>query len=235
MSNHYLRVSIVSAVITVILFGAVFAPEKFGADMMQYGYALSFLLGFLGVCALITSLVYAKYARQMNQVLNGENVLAHWKYSDIEWSNHAKQEYSTDKEYKGALLMTITFWAVLFAILFPVLDREDGIYVSYAMTGLVALMTVVALLSTLYSKIRSGKKKGQVLISTEGVLINGQMHLWSVFPSHLSSVRLKKKDELSVLEFSIFTGRSGNFFVRAPVPKDVNEEDVGKILKTLNQ
>ena len=241
MSKKYIsankKVARYSLVAGILAFIGIFIPELIGMDGYNGGFALSFFCIFISLSAFLTAIVFWKYAKKEQKIREGENVLAKWSYSDKQWDKFTKLEYEIDRSYKKMLLKIIIFFALLFGIGFWVFDSENGIYVFYAMLGLIALMTGVAYYSIYAAHQKNLKHKGEITISTAGLIMNEQFMPFNAFGSKLKNVDYNKKLKPKYLEFELAyftrTGEQSNF-VRVPVPEK-EEKNIDRILKEVRR
>lgn len=89
---------------------------------------------------IIVVVVYAGRARKVRSILQGENMLAHWKYQPDEWSNFAEKEYTTEKKGKWRTFYVIAGLALLTGILFFIINRESGGWVLVSMLALIGII-----------------------------------------------------------------------------------------------
>ncbi len=220
MANRNYRISRTAFIIAVLsLICAVLSPSFI--EGMSGGFALSFLLGFVSLSFFITAFVYRKLGKEQERLLEGE-VLVHWHYTDDFWKKYAETEYKLDKSSKKTLFLVIAGWSLLFGILFPLFDRESGIYVTYALGALIVLIGIVAYLSAVIPYRRNLSQKGEAVISKTGIYLNGQLHSWNVAGMKLESVEFVDTEEPHYIEF-VYSGEV-SYPVRVPVPVGEDEK-----------
>ena len=172
----------------------IFVPSIVGIDGMKGGFALSFVLGFFAIVALITALIYGKLAREYTSIMKGKDILAHWQYAPDEWRDYTAKEFSRDKKDKVSLFLIVLFWCVFFAVLFPILDHKNGWYVTIVMGVLIVIIGITAIIS-ITSAHRSNKKgSGDVYITKHGILFNNKVLSWSMISSKLLDARLDEEE-----------------------------------------
>lgn len=232
MINKNRNISIIAWFVAGIFILGVFAPSVFGMDGMNGGYALAVLSGFFAMSAIITAIIYGISAREQDRLTTGRALLAHWSYSEKEWKSFTKDEGTRTGEDKKFLFYIIAGWAIFFGVLFPIIDFENGIYVTYMMLGLIALIWIVMKIA-----IRSAKKAlimpSDVFISRFGVYFAGTMLSWRMFATRLTGVRFIADKDCDFIDFSYQSGRSfGN--LRVPVPTGKTSE-AKKIVEAFNR
>jgi len=232
MSNSK-KYALISLIVSLAALVGIFVPSLAGIDGFDGGFAISAVCIVVFLTAFICAIVFWWMSRKEDKITHGEN-LAHWTYTDEEWTKFAQTERKMDASGKKILFFIILGFAVLCGVGFMIMDPENGIYVAYAMAGLVVLMGLVAWLS-IRSASKKLKHKGETYISKDGVLINGQMHAWSMLGSRLEGANYHQETDPKYIEFAYsFVARYGRqtVQVRVPVPKD-KEADVAGIVSKL--
>lgn len=226
------KIAKIAVIVGTLALIGIFVPSIIGLEGFNGGFAVSTICFFIFLSAVVTAVIFWQMAKQEAKIVKGENLLVHWRYSEEEWKDFTKNEYKIDRGYKIMLLKIIIFFAFLFGIGFWIYDHENGIYVFYTMLGLIALITAVAYYSIYAACRRKLTHHGEVYISTDGVIINGQFHSWKIFGARLENVVYNIKTKPKYLEFEYSTiaryGRQSNY-VRVPVPKN-EEKNAPKII-----
>jgi len=237
-NNPPMQTTIAWAVITVLSIFGIFAPEIFGIEGFDGGFAISFVCIFLAITGIIVIVIYSGRARLLNRILSGENILAHWTYSPEEWRKYTEKEYEEEKQLKKGLFFVISGIAVLTGIIFFLVDHKNGIWVLLAMLGLVAIIAFTAWITSLYNYRQNKKFHGQTYITEKAIYLNRQLHTWGGPGDSLESVALEKKDNAQALlkfKYSVIT-RTGlqQQTVRIPVPTG-KENEAEALAKKFNQ
>ncbi len=63
-------------------------------------------------------------------------------------------------------------------MLFAIFAPEGGVYVLLMMLGLIVLVSLMAFITSRQNYRRNVQRKGETLISSQGILLNGQLHTW---------------------------------------------------------
>lgn len=208
--------------ITVLAIFAIFAPHIFGMDGFEGGFAISTLSFFVAIMGIIVVVIYAKRARTLDRILQGENLLAHWTYSSGEWNQYAEEEFQTERKEKRGLFYIIAGFALFFGIVFFIFDQEAGLWVLIVMLGLIALIAFVAWFTAWYNYRQNKKYLGKAYITGDAVYLNRQLHTWKGLGARLESVILAEEKSQQLLAFTYSmptrTGRQDST-VRVPVPR----------------
>lgn len=185
---------------------------------MSGGYAVSFLSGFAVIAAAITALVFRSLGREQDRILKGDDILVHWTYPRDFWSKYVEMDYRLEKAYKKTLFFIVAAFAIFFGVVFPLFDPESGIFVTYAMVALIAVIGVVAYASVAIPHRRNRTQGGEAFVSKRGVYLNGEMHSWSVAGMSLVHVAFVDAEEPHYIEF-VYAGGTSEYSVRVPVPE----------------
>jgi len=216
--NKYLKATIISLILFFIFLILIFIPSFIGMDMMDSGYAISFLSFTFAVFSLVAGIIFFRYYRFEDNIYK-EQILAQWEYNLKDWREYIPKEIKSDKKDRISLFLIISAWAVFFAILFPILDNENGYFVSIVMFALIILIGFVAFVTHLLAKRKLNNPNLKVIINKKGLIFNDQVYRWDMAMTSLESVKMIKEDKINLIVFEIFSGRS-NYQVRIPVPKD---------------
>jgi 4-amino-4-deoxy-L-arabinose transferase-like glycosyltransferase len=234
--NPTRRTAFIWAIITALAVFAVFAPHIFGMDEFNGGFAISAISIIVAITGIIVTVIYARRARSLNRILRGQNLLAHWTYSVVEWNQYAEKEYRTEKKEKRVLFYMVAGFALFFGVLAFIFDREAGLWVLISMLVLIALIAFVAWFAAWYDYRQNKKYLGEAYITRDAVYLNRQLHTWHGLGARLESVILTDNESQQVLSFTYSAptrmGRQENT-VRVPVPKG-REKAAEKLAEKLN-
>jgi len=234
--NPTRRTAIIWGVVTALAIFAIFAPHIFGMDYLNGGFAISALSFIIAITGIIVTVIYARRARLLDRILDGENLLAHWTYSLEEWNQYADKEFQTEKKEKRMLFYMVAGIALFFGVLFFLFDREGGLWVLISMLGLIGLIAFVAWFAAWYNYSQNKKYLGEAYITRDAVYLNRQLHTWRGLGSRLESVVLAEKESRPLLAFTYSApSRIGRqeYTVRVPVPEG-QEKAAEKLAEKLN-
>jgi hypothetical protein len=207
-------------------------------DEWDWDFAISALSFFLALTGIIATIIYAKRASQLEGMFKGDNLLAHWTYTQDEWRQYTETEYQTQKKrnwslfYKVAgiaLFFGIVFFVFDLGIVFFVFDRQGGLWVLVSMLApiaFIALFPFVAWFAPWYNYRQNKKYLGEAYIVPDAVYLNRQFHTWKGLGAKLESVILVEQKSQQVLAFTYsIPTRIGRreWTVRVPVPKEQRE------------
>lgn len=194
---------------------------SFNSEIGDAAFALAFGSFIMFIMAIIVAVIYGSRARELDRLLAGEGLVAHWTYQPDEWLQYAETEYQTEKELKKMLALIISGFALAFGIVFVIVDREAGFGVLVVMLAIIAMVNFLAWSTSWYNHRQNLKYPGEAYISKDGVYLNKQLHLWTHLLAYLDSVKYEEETP-PLLVFSYFaptrTGLEGRD-VRVPVPR----------------
>jgi hypothetical protein len=215
----------------------MFAPVGLGwIDGFEGGFALAMLGLLMMLTGIITAIVFFRLARRYEQIVSDRGPLAHWTYTDAEWQAYTEAEHEEDTRNRWTLVAIISAFALFFGVLFALFDREAGVYVLLVMLGLIAIVSFTAFITSRQNYRRNVLHKGETIISSEGIILNGQLHAWNVIGSRLERVDYVEAP-VPVVEFEYSavsrTGRD-SYTVRVPVPsnEEKNARDTVRFFKS---
>jgi xanthosine utilization system XapX-like protein len=200
-------------------------------DGMGGGFAISFVCVMLAITGIIVIIIYSGRARLLNRILNGENSLAHWRYSPEEWRTYTEKEYKEEKAMKKGLFLMVAGIALLIGIIFFIVNHEAGAWVFMAMLGLIAIIGFTAWFTSWYNYRQNNKYLGETYITENAVYINRQLHTWQGLGAVLDSVNLDQRKTQNILQF-VYSAptRTGMQEYRVNVPVPAGQEAEAKTI-----
>ena len=78
--------------VLVFLYPIVFPIETYGL-----GFAMMFFGIIITISLTISAIIFQKLAGNLNRLVQGEGLLAHWTYSADEWSSYTEEEHARDR------------------------------------------------------------------------------------------------------------------------------------------
>ncbi len=201
----------------------IFVPETVGIDGFDGGFAISFVSLVIALTSGIFGLLYFAYARQLDNILRGVGVLAHWTYTQEYWMQYTKKEYEEENSEKKSLFLIVAAFALFFGVLFWGLDNEAGFYVFIVMLGLIGLILFVWRF-TVWSNYRhnlNGVK--EAYITKDAIYLNRRFITWHSFLTRFKGVTILQRKKVSFLVFQYtMYSRTGpqTYTTRVPIPPD---------------
>jgi hypothetical protein len=220
-NNPERRTLIVCFIIFVAAVVAAIWPFVAGMNMMQAGYALTCLAGFMALLALVAAVIFWARASAWDRLAQGQDVLAHWMYDEQEWQAYSQVEFAEDSVDKRNLWLVVAGIALLVGVIFFLADRQGGGVVLLVMLGLIGVTAALAFGMPRLALARNRRLQGEAVISPNAVWLSGTLHTWKGWGAKLESVRLREGTP-TILEIVYSTpNRTGrqDTTVRVPVPR----------------
>jgi hypothetical protein len=235
-SNPQKKVAIWALVAVFIGLFLMFGPVGLGwMDGFGGGFALAAFGLLITIAGITTAVLFFRLAKRYDRILSDKNPLARWTYTDAEWRTFTEADYKIDRKNRWILVGIISAFAIFFGILFAIIDPEAGIYVLFVMLGLIALVSLTAFITSQQNYRQNVRHKGEALIVSDGIILNGQLHAWNVIGSKLERVDYMEETP-SMIEFEYSAvSRSGrdSYTVRVPIPAD-QEKSARDIVQFFN-
>jgi len=223
--NPQRRTAIICWILTALFVFAIFAPSIFGMDGPNGGFAISFLSLVAAITTLIVAIMYQGRASALGRIFKGENLLAHWKYDPVEWQAYAEKEYVTEKRDKRNLFYLVAVISLVVGVGFTIAHPDVGWVVLGLLGGVLVFIAILVLFSTRYNYWMNKKYLGEAYITTDGVYLNRQLHLWRGWGASLDAFSYNEEDKFLAFQYSTpnRTGRA-DYTVRVPVPAGKEQE-----------
>lgn len=212
--------SLISLAIAAIGIMIMFVPAAVGIDGEDGGFAIMILGVVVIITGIVAFFVYTWRAKRLDDMLSGKNLLVHWTYTRDEWQRYAEKAHKDKKSAHKILFLIISGWAIVIGAGFFIKDPDSGKYVFLAMLGLIAVMGVIAFLTTMLDYHRNRKYLGEAYIATDGVYLNRVLHTWKGLATHLDTVAYEEEAQSLIFTY-IALDRIGlhSYTVRVPVPR----------------
>jgi hypothetical protein len=192
-----------------------------GALYPRLGYA-THAITLLSIFAVVTcpfvALLFYRYAKVKADLLAGRNVIARWAVDPATFKKFSPVAEARDRaEKRGALYLIAIFVVVIFGAV-ALMDPEVA---PLMLVAGVALMTVVTIAFWFGNRIRKSHlqmRSGEIIVGTDGLLVNDVLHVWSVPLSWLADVEMEKGPPPILTITYAFWGRYGPQFVGVMLP-----------------
>ena len=222
-SNPQKKVAIWALVAAFIGLFLMFGPVGFGwMDGFSGGFALAAFGLLIMIAGITTAVLFFRLGKSYDKILSNKNLLARWTYSDAEWREFTEADYKLDRKQRWLLVGIISVFAIFFGVLFAIMDPEAGIYVLFMMLGLIVLVSLTAFITSQQNYRHNVRHKGETLIASDGLILNGQLHAWNVIGSKIERVDyMEETPPMIEFEYSAVS-RSGrnSYTIRVPIPSD---------------
>jgi len=224
--RKYALISLVAAIVAVLL---IFLPAWLGMDGMDGGYALSFVTTWIAISGLVIAWFFWRRATQLDELLRGQNLLAHWTYSQDEWRTFVGDELKQQTRENTGLLIIMAVMCLAMGILFWLVDREAGFIVFLVMIALIFILAMATFGIPWLTRMSRDRKVGEAWISDKAVYFDDVFYPFKSGLMGLTSVELSQPDtsanpsldfHIYHLAYSIIQSR----ILRVPIPKEKIEE-----------
>ncbi len=200
------------------------APSLLDINIMNGGGALIFIGILIFLTSIPVAVMFYKRFRLLDSILNGRNVLVHWRYEPQLWAQYADEEEVRNRAGKIQLFLIIAGFAFVVGLLFFIIDPEEGGLATFlTMLGLIVVIGITAFLSIRIKARRNRTAVPEVYIAPDGIYFNRDLHSWKHVGSHLDSVRIVEA-RVPVIEFVYaYMSKQGMDYVNVNVPIPAGE------------
>mgnify|MGYP000036672047 CR=1 FL=1 len=209
----------------------IFLPSVIGLDGFDGGYALSIGGVLLTLTAAITSVIYFRMAKVLDETIKEDNLLAYWAYSPEQWQAYLKKDYQEQKASKIILFLVVAAAAVIAGIVLFVMFRDNLGIIVLIVLSIILLAAVSAFLSVILSRPGRGNIKGEAYITSDAVYLNKRLHMWKGLGNQLEDVKFSDSKSLPLIRIKYSTinrGMRNIYTVRVPVPP--GEKDTARLI-----
>jgi hypothetical protein len=216
------RTAITWCFITTVSILGIFNTAIFGIDGFDGGFALASVSILIFIMGIIVMAIYFPRAKVLDKMLRGENLLAHWTYSENEWRAYAEREHREQVELNRGMFLMIAIIAVIVGVIFVIIEPDALLSTAIAIGGIIGIIGITAFSVTFYRRAQNRKLLGEVYLNRDGVYINRELHTWKSLGCKLESASIDDKylgQTILVFNYSApsRTGRD-HFSARVPVP-----------------
>lgn len=223
---------LIAAAAALWLLGQWFASEELWALLGDATHAITFLAIFAIVAGPSVALLFYRYATVEADLLAGRNVIAHWKVDPASFKSFGAVAEVRDRAEKRGALYLIFFFIVLIFGAIALIDLE----VAPAMLAMgVGMGLVVAIAFWLGNRVRKSHlqmRSGEIIVGTQGLLVNDVLHVWSAFMSWLVDAEFDKGPPPVLTITYAFWGRYGPQFVGVMLPVAPGQMDLALAVQT---
>lgn len=225
----YAAVSFAIAILAIVL---IFLPGWIGMDGMDGGYALSFVAIWLAISAALVAWYFWGRAAQIDRMLKGQELLAHWTYTPGEWQAYASAEQEEQIQENRAMWYFMAGMCIFTGIVFWLIDREAGLFVLLFMLALTGLLAFVAFGLPRLRRQRQAGKTGEAWLAPTAILFDDVFYPVKSRLMWLEQVEFQDANGAAPACLRFYIShfvRSGiqNRILRVPVPSGHREEALG--------
>jgi hypothetical protein len=229
-NNPPRRTALVWTGVIVIGIFIIFLPGMIGLEGFRGGYALSFGGCFMAIIGLIAAIIYARIGLVLDSITKKEHILAYWTYTYEEWKSYTEEENKEDSQSKKLLFIIVAIISIIVGIIFYAIVRDDALIIVLITVGIIILVGLTALLSSLSSFRHIKRSPCEAIIAMDGVYLNHVLHIWKGIGNQLEEAvyELDKKSRPRVrFEYSSPSNEGRNTYT-AQIPVPPGQEDLAR-------
>jgi hypothetical protein len=238
--NKERRNANISAIIMMIGIAGVVLPYVLDANMMGWGFGVSFVGIFVALSACFVFLMFRGRAKVLDRMFKNENVLARWQYSKEFWG----KEYEEDMEDSGIAKVAGFFLGGIFLmigiVVYMVNPDDNGMFL-IIMLAIAVFFAIVGFAATAAEKKRITTSMPEAVISKQGLFYKNILYTWNNrLISYLVSVGISPVDHSKIIFTLRQLSRSSGSFIHfykstleIPIPPG-QEQSASEIVKYFN-
>lgn len=128
--------------ITAVFSVFMFLPFAFeGAPFSILIAVVSLIMVIIGF---IAALIYSGRTGKIDSFLRGEGLMAHWTYTQEEWTQYSQKESSREKEVKQTLFFIVAGIALVIGVIYAAMNPASSIWTLTAILGLIVIIGFTA-------------------------------------------------------------------------------------------
>jgi hypothetical protein len=217
------------------LLGQLFAGEALWETLwpvLGYGtHAITLLSIFAVVTCPFVALLFYRYARVKADLVAGRNVIARWTVDRASFKKFSPVAEARDlAEKRGALYLIFFFVFVIFGAV-ALMDPEVALPILAAAVALALIVTMAFWFGNRIRKRHLQMRSGEIIVGTDGLLVNDVLHVWSAFLSWLVGADVEKGPPPILTITYGFWGRYGPQFVGVMLPIGPGQMDLALAVK----
>jgi len=222
MKNTDKRNLIISLLVGLAGVLLIVIPAVGWVDIYEGGGAMIMLGALLALTGPIVSLLFWHRAKLFDQLMNPENLLAHWQYDRFFWQSFAEDEVGFRAGEQRGMQLIVLFFSVLFGGIFWWADPESGWIVAVVLLGVNLLIAGIVWLNTRRYTGWKNDENVECRIGQDGLIINRQFHVWRGWGARPEEIKLSR-GKINMLEIVYSTpNRYSRQYttIRVPIPPD---------------
>ncbi|MHB1101400.1 MAG: hypothetical protein ACYC0C_01190 [Devosia sp.] len=181
-------------------------------------HAITLLSIFLLLAGLAVALLFHRFWRVRSDLLSGRNVIARWTADRDAFEAFAGVAEARDRaEKRGALMLMFFFITVIFGG-FALFNPEVALPMLTMAALLALLLTGAYFMGNRIRRRQLEPASGEIIVGTEGLLVNDVLHVWGVFLAWLSDVELEPGTNPVLTITYAFLARYGPQYVTVMLP-----------------
>lgn len=161
---------------------------------LGYGmHALTFFSIFFFFAGVAVALLFRRFARVRQELLDGTNVIARWTVNADTWSLFVKPAAQMERGEKQALLLTMYALIAVICGGLALAVPNDAVVFGWIAGGIAIIVTAGFLAGQRSFKGQLEYRGGDVIVGRRGVLVNGVLHVWDAWLSWLEGAVVSER------------------------------------------
>lgn len=208
--------------IVLFIFGIVGLSSS---DNPTNYYALLFVSFFVIVTCLVLIPLFMKRKRSYLSALNPSTQFATWTLDDELVKATANQKLTNDQERNKAFITIISFFFLLFTIIFAIIiDSDDRLMFIALMAGIYTIIIAFGLLIPKLTYMTKYKNAKDVYLGENAVIIGHELHIFKSTFETFKSAEYDADNRLLYIHYTSLT-RTGQVPYTAQIPVPESEID----------
>lgn len=228
IKNKSQTVARTALLLSVIFIGLVVLVFS-GGNFFSGNWALAFISFFLTISTWVVAWMFGIRARQMNKLLQGEQLIDQWRMDESTRRLFAAENGRIQKE-KSFVLIRITgiLFLLIGAFFFFQTEKDDRWLFVLIMGSVFAIVAFASWFFPRWYEYRNRKGDGFVLLGKHCIYVNGYFHQWSFALSGLRKLEAIDHPFRGVFIQYEYTDRTGKnvFDLKIPVSEDKDPREI---------
>jgi len=185
-------------------------PVLLSLDLMQWGFGIIAIAVFFFIIGLITMIMYIYRYLRFNSVVNGKDLLAHWKYSQVDYENKIQTDFKDNISRNKILLGIVWFFFIIIIAIFVGIGISEG--EEDSMVGFVGLMVSILLIISFFAivmpfvaKFNAHRASPETIITKTGMYHMGQLHTWGKPLAFIDSIKISPDNQHLIFSIKYLT------------------------------
>jgi hypothetical protein len=177
------------------------------------------------------ALLFYRYARVKADLLAGRNVIARWKVDPTSFKSFSAVAEARERTEKRGALYLVAFFVVAIFGAIALIDPEVAPLMSLSGAALMAIVTLAFWYGNRVRRSHSRMRSGEIVVGTEGLLVNDVLHVWSILLSWLVSAETEKGPPPILTITYGFWGRYGPQYVGVMLPIGPGQMELAQVVE----
>ncbi len=212
------RSALIFGMITLALF---MIPSMTGMDGMDGGFAMGAFGVFTFIIGVVTVVIYSRMGKMYASMSRFDNVLAHWKTGSQEYAKFAAYDVRENTAALRSTRWLVIIITAVVCVILGVAGMEPGFLLIFG-PALMVFIWLVSFLAIQSQRRKLLERDAEIIIATDGGIINGTLHPWSKMQNRLESAGIVEIESgLFVMEINYSTPNRGgrvDVTARFPIP-----------------